>query len=440
MNNPIAYSKTSYLTQIKKEVNQEVPFQTTKKNKKPPKVIGKKKQCKKNCSDAQRSLISPRVIQIPCDKGFKARERSWNEGKSIEEEESTSSLIGLKEYKTTSALEVRKSGFRVQSPAYKNKLAQNKARNSMLSCFTNKANKLIKNIKQERMNSEFGNRTMRNSISSFKFKNFLSPKNTESPSSRNDGFEAFSNPFEMCSPKNFTRIKLNHPDTTKRRTRKERKTDLISNTKTSDPCVKKDMEKSLTKNIESITVYRGPVSKGYAINSSTRFSARNLLRKTNSTASLKSNIAKYYNEPKRIELSQNFSFGIPKNPASTTDHHSKTIFGKESLEASFDLPPQRVRNSHQSAVNSPFSSSTCSSVIRSKVLDRTTVTTSSTVPGGPYKKESQSKLALSNLVKGSGRGLKKEQKNLKMKSTSKMTIGAKSKSKRKQTALLVMVL
>lgn len=196
----------------------------------------------------------------------------------------------------------------------------------------------------------------------------------------------------------------------------------------------------MTKNIESITVYRGPASKGYAINSSTRFSARNLLKKTNSTACLKSKIAKYCNAPKRIELSQNFSFGIPKNPAPTPDHHSKTIFGKESLGTSFDLPPKRVRNSHQNVVNSPFTSSTCSSVIRSKVLDRTTVTTSSTAPGGQYKKESQSKLAISNLAKGSGRGLKKEQKNLKMKSTSKMTIGAKGKNKKKQTSLLVMVL
>ena len=291
---------------------------------------------------------------------------------SEEAKEFSNSLSLKRKYQTTPGFEVRKSGFLVKSPSYHKHKASKNGRTSMLDCFTRKAETILKDIRKERSQTRSGDRTTRNSLASIQKLNIRSLQVIESPTSQDRCSETMSRELELVSFQDMIPKTTKFADSASRRTRKQRKTILSQNYSKVDSCSNIKSKNHLKKNIESVTIYKGPVSKGLPISNRMRLSSQDLLRKANSTTSfsyrpprqkLGKAVGKYFCKP--MPLSK---YGL----AQTTPKRS-------SLGNSLETSLQNPQGSDLVGLVSPASQTTCSSILKqNKFGKRKTISTCDT--------------------------------------------------------------
>lgn len=172
-------------------------------------------------------------------------------------------------YNTTPSMQIRKSNIQIQSPANKRLHdAESKMKNSILSCFTIKAQGMLKDLRRERRKLNSCS-TSRNSMSWRKFNPFNSIGSEESsPFCRMSCDDNPPTPSELISFSQFQTKSSKLSKKNLRRGRKDRKIENAIQSNLVNGSNKQRVKKSKRKSIESIIVYRGPAAQVYSINTS----------------------------------------------------------------------------------------------------------------------------------------------------------------------------
>ena len=293
--------------------------------------------------------------------------------------------------------------FVVKSPAYcKRSAAELKVKESILTCYTKKAQSVLKEMRYMRHQKAHSWSTNRNSSST--------NRNSMSKDFCNDISSPFRtiNNWGLSTPSEFAPFKTHHirPSTYSLKVRRTR--ECRNNVKEGKRITFKELcdhkTETTAKSIQSITIYKGPIAKAYSIsttgvytspknnmeeyenyskNSSLLIDSKNREPKRNSTLQAKIEASPISNsKPMRHStLAKDYE----RSTSNFIDGSTVELFkassllpGTSNLRISQDIPKNYLRGSYHT-LESPFSSSTRSSLKRAKLIENPIANYSTTI-------------------------------------------------------------